>query len=108
MHRSVREGGGTALGRSFADTSSHRPCSAVEEEVPDVPGERFRHLHGGEVAAVLDRPADAGCVHREPGPADRRRDVITLTPAAGRPAGPAPPRPPPPRVSYHEQYSTIS
>lgn len=34
--------------------------------------------------AVPNRLSDAGCIRRAPDPADRRRDVITLTPAGRR------------------------
>ncbi|WP_340377558.1 MarR family transcriptional regulator [Streptomyces sp. SS7] len=40
-------------------------------------------IYRSDMVAVLNALADAACVSREPDPADRRRNVITLT-AAGR------------------------
>ncbi|WP_225830437.1 MarR family winged helix-turn-helix transcriptional regulator [Streptomyces sp. NK08204] len=40
-------------------------------------------IYRSDMVAVLNELADAGCIRREPDPADRRRNVITLT-ATGR------------------------
>ncbi|MEU4883413.1 MarR family winged helix-turn-helix transcriptional regulator [Streptomyces althioticus] len=40
-------------------------------------------IHRSDMVAVLNELADTDCVRRDPDPADRRRNVITLT-AAGR------------------------
>ncbi|WP_055588200.1 MarR family winged helix-turn-helix transcriptional regulator, partial [Streptacidiphilus griseoplanus] len=48
-------------------------------------------IYRSDMVAVLNALADAECIRREPDPADRRRNVITLTPAGRsrleRPAG---------------------
>ncbi|WP_460067763.1 MarR family winged helix-turn-helix transcriptional regulator [Streptomyces sp. YKOK-I1] len=41
-------------------------------------------VYRSDMVAVLNALADAACVSREPDPADRRRNVITLTPAGHR------------------------
>ncbi|MCX4771808.1 MULTISPECIES: MarR family winged helix-turn-helix transcriptional regulator [unclassified Streptomyces] len=41
-------------------------------------------IYRSDMVAVLNELADAQCVRREPDPADRRRNVITLTPAGRR------------------------
>lgn len=38
-------------------------------------------IYRSDMVAVLNELADAEYIHREPDPADRRRNVITLTPA---------------------------
>ena len=40
-------------------------------------------IYRSDMVAVLNELADAACIRREPDPADRRRNVITLT-SAGR------------------------
>ncbi|WP_377273759.1 MarR family winged helix-turn-helix transcriptional regulator [Peterkaempfera sp. SMS 1(5)a] len=37
-------------------------------------------IYRSDMVAVLNELADTGCIRREPDPADRRRNVITLTP----------------------------
>ncbi|MFF8995665.1 MarR family winged helix-turn-helix transcriptional regulator [Streptomyces sp. NPDC014983] len=41
-------------------------------------------IYRSDMVAVLNELADAECIRREPDPADRRRNVITLTPAGRR------------------------
>ncbi|MFI0733472.1 MarR family winged helix-turn-helix transcriptional regulator [Streptomyces sp. NPDC021225] len=41
-------------------------------------------IYRSDMVAVLNELADAGCIRREPDPVDRRRNVITLTPAGRR------------------------
>ncbi|MFD1831292.1 MarR family winged helix-turn-helix transcriptional regulator [Streptomyces desertarenae] len=41
-------------------------------------------IYRSDMVAVLNELADAGCIRREPDPADRRRNVITLTPTGRR------------------------
>jgi DNA-binding MarR family transcriptional regulator len=41
-------------------------------------------IYRSDMVAVLNALADAEHIRREPDPADRRRNVITLTPAGGR------------------------
>ncbi|MFC0601180.1 MarR family winged helix-turn-helix transcriptional regulator [Streptomyces palmae] len=41
-------------------------------------------IYRSDMVAVLNELAGADCVRREPDPADRRRNVITLTPAGHR------------------------
>ncbi|KES05792.1 MarR family transcriptional regulator [Streptomyces toyocaensis] len=41
-------------------------------------------IYRSDMVAVLNELADAACVRRDPDPADRRRNVITLTPAGRR------------------------
>ncbi|MES4901846.1 MULTISPECIES: MarR family transcriptional regulator [unclassified Streptomyces] len=41
-------------------------------------------VYRSDMVAVLNELADAECVRREPDPVDRRRNVITLTPAGRR------------------------
>ncbi|MCZ2527494.1 MarR family winged helix-turn-helix transcriptional regulator [Streptomyces sp. HB2AG] len=45
---------------------------------------RRTSIYRSDMVAVLNELADAACVRREPDPADRRRNVITLTPAGRR------------------------
>ncbi|MFF8932098.1 MarR family winged helix-turn-helix transcriptional regulator [Streptomyces longwoodensis] len=40
-------------------------------------------IYRSDMVAVLNQLSDAGCIRRDPDPADRRRNVITLT-SAGR------------------------
>jgi DNA-binding MarR family transcriptional regulator len=37
-------------------------------------------IYRSDMVAVLNQLSDAGCIRRDPDPADRRRNVITLTP----------------------------
>ncbi|MFF1275664.1 MarR family winged helix-turn-helix transcriptional regulator [Streptomyces marokkonensis] len=41
-------------------------------------------VYRSDMVAVLNELADTACVRRDPDPADRRRNVITLTPAGRR------------------------
>jgi DNA-binding MarR family transcriptional regulator len=41
-------------------------------------------IYRSDMVAVLNELADAECLRREPDPADRRRNVITLTPTGHR------------------------
>jgi DNA-binding MarR family transcriptional regulator len=41
-------------------------------------------IYRSDMVAVLNELADAECIRREPDPADRRRNVITLTPVGHR------------------------
>ncbi|CAL9593156.1 hypothetical protein SUDANB6_05301 [Streptomyces sp. enrichment culture] len=41
-------------------------------------------IYRSDMVAVLNELADTACIRREPDPADRRRNVITLTPAGRR------------------------
>ncbi|MEV8550610.1 MarR family transcriptional regulator [Streptomyces glaucescens] len=41
-------------------------------------------IYRSDMVAVLNELADAHCIRRDPDPADRRRNVITLTPAGRR------------------------
>ncbi|SFD71570.1 DNA-binding transcriptional regulator, MarR family [Streptomyces aidingensis] len=41
-------------------------------------------IYRSDMVAVLNELADAACIRREPAPADRRRNVISLTPAGRR------------------------
>jgi DNA-binding MarR family transcriptional regulator len=41
-------------------------------------------IYRSDMVAVLNDLADAACIRRDPDPADRRRNVITLTPAGRR------------------------
>ncbi|MFP1625624.1 MarR family winged helix-turn-helix transcriptional regulator [Streptomyces sp. 5K101] len=41
-------------------------------------------IYRSDMVAVLNELADAECIRREPDPADRRRNIITLTPAGLR------------------------
>ncbi|MEU3901381.1 MarR family transcriptional regulator [Streptomyces sp. NPDC045251] len=41
-------------------------------------------IYRSDMVAVLNELADAECIRREPDPSDRRRNVITLTPAGRR------------------------
>ncbi|KDN82211.1 MarR family winged helix-turn-helix transcriptional regulator [Kitasatospora cheerisanensis] len=41
-------------------------------------------IYRSDMVAVLNELADADCVRRDPDPVDRRRNVITLTPAGRR------------------------
>ncbi|MER6015480.1 MarR family winged helix-turn-helix transcriptional regulator [Streptomyces bluensis] len=45
---------------------------------------RQTDIYRSDMVAVLNELADAGCIRREPDPADRRRNVITLTPTGRR------------------------
>ncbi|MER5297127.1 MarR family transcriptional regulator [Streptomyces pharetrae] len=41
-------------------------------------------IYRSDMVAVLNELADTGCIRRDPDPVDRRRNVITLTPAGRR------------------------
>ncbi|MGW0818304.1 MarR family winged helix-turn-helix transcriptional regulator [Streptomyces viridiviolaceus] len=41
-------------------------------------------IYRSDMVAVLNELADGGCIRREPDPADRRRNVITLNPTGRR------------------------
>ncbi|MBW5480956.1 MarR family winged helix-turn-helix transcriptional regulator [Streptomyces bambusae] len=41
-------------------------------------------IYRSDMVAVLNELADTACIRREPDPVDRRRNVITLTPAGRR------------------------
>ncbi|CAM5340459.1 Putative MarR family transcriptional regulator OS=Streptomyces glaucescens OX=1907 GN=SGLAU_30930 PE=4 SV=1 [Streptomyces glaucescens] len=41
-------------------------------------------IYRSDMVAVLNELADTGCIRRDPDPVDRRRNVITLTPACCR------------------------
>jgi DNA-binding MarR family transcriptional regulator len=45
---------------------------------------RCTGIYRSDMVAVLNELADIECIRREPDPADRRRNVITLTPTGHR------------------------
>ncbi|TDB84632.1 MarR family transcriptional regulator [Actinomadura sp. KC216] len=59
---------------------------ALAEEGPASQAELSRRtgIYRSDMVAVLNELAETGCIRREPDPADRRRNVITLTPAGHR------------------------
>ncbi|QER89022.1 MarR family winged helix-turn-helix transcriptional regulator [Streptomyces tendae] len=78
------------VGERLAAEGSHKWHFAVlltlAEAGPASQAELSRRtgIHRSDMVAVLNELADTDCVRRDPDPADRRRNVITLTPAGGR------------------------
>jgi MarR family transcriptional regulator, lower aerobic nicotinate degradation pathway regulator len=80
-HRLVAEG----LAAIDARVHHYRLLVALAEKGPDSQAALGRRsgIHLSDVVAAINELADRGMVQRTPDPADRRRNIITIT-AAGR------------------------
>ncbi|MDQ0380554.1 MarR family winged helix-turn-helix transcriptional regulator [Amycolatopsis thermophila] len=80
-HRLVSEGLAEAGARGY----HYRLLAALEESGPASQATLGRRsaIHLSDLVATINELAERGLVSREPDPADRRRNVVTIT-AAGR------------------------
>ncbi|NIH79797.1 MarR family winged helix-turn-helix transcriptional regulator [Amycolatopsis viridis] len=81
-HRLVSEGLSEVGARGY----HYRLLTALEESGPASQAALGRRsaIHLSDLVATITELADQGLVSREPDPADRRRNVITITPAGRR------------------------
>lgn len=81
-HRLVTEGMSEAGARGY----HYRLLAALEESGPSSQATLGRRsaIHLSDLVATINELADRDLVSREPDPADRRRNVITITPAGRR------------------------
>jgi MarR family transcriptional regulator, lower aerobic nicotinate degradation pathway regulator len=81
-HRLVTEGFAAVEARGY----HYRLLAALEEFGPDSQAGLGRRsgIHFSDVVAAINELADRGFVQRAPDPADRRRNIITITPAGRR------------------------
>ncbi|MFE3291511.1 MarR family winged helix-turn-helix transcriptional regulator [Rhodococcus sp. NPDC059234] len=74
------------LNERMASGAAHRhhlsTLAALDEYGPVSQASLGRHCHldRSDVAALVGDLEEAGCLAREPDPADRRRNVVTITP----------------------------
>ncbi|GAA4253234.1 MarR family winged helix-turn-helix transcriptional regulator [Dactylosporangium darangshiense] len=80
-HRLVTEGLGAVGARGY----HYRALTALDQDGPASQADLGRRsaIHLSDLVATLNELAEGGYVERAPDPADRRRNVITIT-AAGR------------------------
>ncbi|SDJ39988.1 DNA-binding transcriptional regulator, MarR family [Frankineae bacterium MT45] len=73
------------LAEAFAEAGArgyhYRLLVALEEEGPASQAElgRATGIDRSDVVAALNELAEDGCIRRDPDPADRRRNVVTMT-----------------------------
>ncbi|MFG2043314.1 MarR family winged helix-turn-helix transcriptional regulator [Dactylosporangium sp. NPDC048998] len=81
-HRLVSEGLGAVGARGY----HYRALTALDREGPASQADLGRRsgIHLSDLVATLNELADGGYVERTPDPSDRRRNVITITPAGRR------------------------
>lgn len=81
-HRLVTEGLSEAGARAY----HYRLLAALEEAGPSSQATlgRLSSIHLSDLVSTINELAESDLVRREPDPADRRRNVITITPAGRR------------------------
>jgi DNA-binding MarR family transcriptional regulator len=81
-HRLVADGLAEADARGY----HFRLLATLDEFGPASQAELGRRsgVHFSDIVAAINELAAQGCVERAPDPADRRRNVITITPAGRR------------------------
>ncbi|MDQ3430267.1 MAG: MarR family winged helix-turn-helix transcriptional regulator [Actinomycetota bacterium] len=84
-HRLVSEGMAFAGARGY----HYRLLAALAESGPASQAELGRRsgINRSDVVASVNELAEAGCVERTTDPADRRRNIVTMTPAGVRQLG---------------------
>ncbi|WP_129841086.1 MarR family transcriptional regulator [Streptomyces sp. RFCAC02] len=81
-HRVVADGFASVQSRGY----HFRTLAALEDSGPASQADLGRRsgIHLSDMVATLNELAERGLVERAPDPADRRRNIITLTPAGKR------------------------